>query len=159
MAFELRFSIIPKVISKTNATLNCNLSLPFCPSGAIHNSLPEFHLSTFSLYPFLSGVRASSRSWEGGGEWLALAPAAAWAAWLPAPPGSLASSKGSSSLVSGSCQESPRISNAFRSHLSMVLKISSFSLSWQRLCRGGRLGNVSSIWMLPLLVTCPCEWK
>lgn len=71
MAFELCFSIIPEVISKTSAALYCNLCLPFCPSGAIHSSLPEFHVSTFSLCPFLSGVRASSRSWEGvGSGWL-----------------------------------------------------------------------------------------
>lgn len=68
MAFKLCFLIIPRVISKTNAALSCNLS---CPSGAVPSSLPEFHLSMFSLCPFLSGGRASSRSWEGvGSGWL-----------------------------------------------------------------------------------------
>lgn len=51
MTFKLCFSIIPKAISIVNATLN--LSLPFWPIRGYRSSLPEVHVSTFSLCPFL----------------------------------------------------------------------------------------------------------
>lgn len=105
--------------------------------------------------PFLSSVSpcfrlfrsfwsfCSSRSWEGVGRgrlWLRqlweeqggfLRPQAA------------CFFRGLSSSVSGSCSEGPRVWNAFRSHLTTVLKCHP-SPSWQALQPGGCPGGVGS---------------
>lgn len=92
------------------------LSLPG-PSGSVRSSLPDSSLHVFPLplsvwgscfFPELEGVGRGRFGFKGCR-------------------GSPASSKGSPSLVSSSCRESPRVSNAFRSHLIKVLETSSFS--------------------------------
>lgn len=126
MAFELCFLIIPRVISKSNAALSFNLFVPRWPFQVCPRHLPQFLLSTFSLFPFFLELLLLPGAGRGWGE-AGFGPnscRSGLASCIPRPP---ASSEGFPSLVSSSCQQGPRVSNAFGSHLITVLKMSSFS--------------------------------
>lgn len=114
MTFKLCFfSVIPEVISKTNAALSFSLSLPFLP---IRGLAKAPFLNDSSISPGFPSARFS-REREGVGSGGFGVNSSTSCGFLPH-----FGSKGARLAA-----QRPAVSRAFRPHLSKVLKMSSFS--------------------------------
>lgn len=125
MAFEPCFSIIPKVISKSNAALSFNLSLPSWPIG-VCPKLPSWLLSPrFPSAPFCLGLLLLPGAGGGGERPL----------WLQGLQGQPRFFQRPSEFGVQQLPGESQSFKCFRSHLIKVLETSSFSEVITRLPR------------------------